>query len=173
MRRGLDPFAKCWVVSDAGDHDWLSAFGAMLKSNERSPEWNPADETGGAVDGIDDPAPGARAWFVPMFLAEDRIMGMVHPDPRSKGRLDRAIGLGDWGSVGLGVDLQRLRGPVETDRTEFVQPSGQMVESSLQAVIVHVGASVRRGAWHESRSTTRQASSAWHLGSVPCRTRSR
>gem|GEM_PF-6521421 len=145
MRRGLDPFAKCWVVGDAGDHNRLPAVGALLKSNERSPEGYPADETGGAIDGIDDPAPAARARLIPMLFAQDGIGRMVHPDLRSKGRLDRAIGLCDWGSVGLGVDLQRLPGPMETDRTEFVQPSDQMVESSLQAVIVHVDASVRRG----------------------------
>ena len=93
--RGGDHAEHHLVVDDEGD--------------ERGPDRHAADEVLGAVDRVDDPAslavPG-RA----LLLAGDRVAG-AHPRQRAPDALlDRLVGVGDRGEVGLAhhVQVERL-----------------------------------------------------------------
>ncbi len=65
------------VVVHRVEHDCVGDFGAACERHRHGVVRKPMDEVGGAVDGIDDPlvaAALARAFDVPRFLAQDRVL---------------------------------------------------------------------------------------------------
>ena len=75
----------------------------LFERDQRGPDRHAADVAGGAVDRVDDPASGARA-FDPELLAEHGIAGAGRRESGADQLLGGMVRLGHMGRVRLAVD---------------------------------------------------------------------
>ena len=84
---------------------------ASFERDQRGEERDPADVVLRRVDRVDHPV----ALLAALLLAEHRLARPLAPDPLAQRLLDRAVGLGHGGQVGLGLDVQ-VGGPEARER---------------------------------------------------------
>ena len=85
--------------------DAEAELAVLLERDQRRPDRDPARVVPCAVDRIDDP-PAAAAAEGAELLAEQAVIRALDREPLPDHRLDRPVGLGHRGQVGLRLDLE-------------------------------------------------------------------